>query len=77
VEPVESASGGGSLAGITIPSWAVAVRATNAEQVAERLRLGTPAVMSRLNQGRVLLDLRTVSADDEGLLRQRVLDSVT
>lgn len=77
VEPVGSASGGGSLAGKTIPSWAVAVSAANAEQVAECLRLGTPAVVTRLNQGRNLIDLRTVSVDDEEILCQRILESVT
>lgn len=76
VETVESATGGGSLAGITIPSWAIAISTANAEQVAERLRLGTPAVVGRLNQGRNLVDLRTVLVEDEKTLCQRILDSV-
>lgn len=77
VQAVESASGGGSLAGKTIPSWAIAFSPANAEQVAERLRLGTPAVMTRLNQSRILVDLRTVSVDDEDILCRRILESLT
>ncbi|MCA9070575.1 MAG: L-seryl-tRNA(Sec) selenium transferase [Planctomycetaceae bacterium] len=74
VQAVESASGGGSLAGITLPSWAVALSPTNPATFAERLRLGTPAVMSRLHQGRILVDLRTVLVEDEDPLCQRILD---
>jgi L-seryl-tRNA(Ser) seleniumtransferase len=77
LQSVESASGGGSLAGQTLPSWAVAISTANAEQVAERLRLGTPAVMARLNEGRNLIDLRTVLVEDEESLCRRILDSVT
>jgi len=37
------------------------------------LRRGEPAVVGRLEQGRLLLDLRSVSADDDAALTYAVL----
>jgi L-seryl-tRNA(Ser) seleniumtransferase len=77
VKSVESASGGGSLASQTLPSWAVAVTTPDPEQTARRLRLGTPAVVTRIQEGHNLIDLRTVLVEDEGALIARLLDSVS
>ena len=68
VQAVESAPGGGALAGQTVPSWAIAVSRPDPEQIAERLRVGTPAVVTRLQEGRNLVDLRTVLVEDEDAL---------
>jgi L-seryl-tRNA(Ser) seleniumtransferase len=59
--------GGGSLAGETLPSFGIAVAARSADRLAAALRMGEPAVLARIEGGRVVLDLRTVdpSADDE------------
>ena len=73
---MESAPGGGALAGQTVPSWAIAVSDPNPEQVAERLRIGTPAVVTRLQDGCNLIDLRTVLVEDEQSLIERLLDCV-
>jgi len=56
----ESAIGGGSLPGETLPSYAVALVVGNPDRFAQRLRTGTPAVVARINDDRVLLDLRTI-----------------
>jgi len=77
LQPVESATGGGALAGQTIPSWAIAISGSNPEEIAGRLRLGTPAVFPRLQEGRNLIDLRTVLPEDEDKLTSRLLDSTT
>ena len=77
LQAVESAPGGGALAGQTLPSWAVAISGPNSERIAERLRLGAPAVISRLQEGCNLIDLRTVLAEDEEPLAVRLLDSTT
>jgi L-seryl-tRNA(Ser) seleniumtransferase len=71
---VESAPGGGALAGQTLPSWAVAVASPDPEESARRLRLGTPAVVSRIQEGSLLIDLRTVFVEDEEALIVRLLD---
>jgi L-seryl-tRNA(Ser) seleniumtransferase len=64
----ESAVGGGSLPGETLPSWAVALAGTP-DALHVRLRRGAPAVVGRIAAGRLLLDLRTVlPGQDEALL---------
>ena len=59
--------GGGSLPGETLPSFGIAVAVHSAARLAGALRAGDPAVVGRIEDGRVLLDLRTVDprADDE------------
>jgi L-seryl-tRNA(Ser) seleniumtransferase len=70
VVAVESPVGGGSLPGQTLAGFALALRpGRGAAALAERLRTGDPAVVSRVEDGRVLLDPRTVApADDPALL---------
>ncbi len=74
VQAVESAPGGGALAGQTLASWAIAIESAHAERLAERLRLGTPAVLPRTSEGQVLIDLRTVLEPDEQPLVARLLE---
>jgi L-seryl-tRNA(Ser) seleniumtransferase len=70
LEPVASAAGGGALPEITLPSWAIAIFSAAPDDVARQLRLGSPAVLARVNEGRTLIDLRTVlPKDDDALLR--------
>ena len=73
VEAVQSTVGGGSLPGETLPSWAVVLRLADGERVdnlARRLRLGNPGIFGRIDQERILLDLRTVLPEaDESLAR--------
>ena len=68
LQPVASASGGGALPEMTVPSWAVAIAASSADDFARQLRLGTPSVFSRVQDGKVLIDLRTVLPHDEDAL---------
>jgi L-seryl-tRNA(Ser) seleniumtransferase len=74
VQAVESAPGGGALAGQTLASWAIAIQVSHPERVAERLRLGSPAVIPRLSEGCILIDLRTVLPEDEEPLVTRLLE---
>lgn len=50
-----------------MPAWVVSVQpsAASAEALARRLRLGDPAVLGRVNDGCLLLDPRTVFAEQE------------
>lgn len=69
-EPVElrSTIGGGSLPGETLASWGVAVRARSESRLLAALRRGTPIVIGRIQDERVVLDLRTVEPGaDEAL----------
>jgi L-seryl-tRNA(Ser) seleniumtransferase len=74
VEPSQSAIGGGSLPGETLPSWALTLSCRRLpggpEEVMRRLRHSDPPVVARIEEDRVLLDPRTVLPDeDEALLR--------
>ena len=67
---VESAPGGGSLPGHALASWAVRVAWEQPEALAARLRSDRPTVFARVDEGAVILDLRTVDPDDDdGLTR--------
>jgi L-seryl-tRNA(Ser) seleniumtransferase len=63
----ESVIGGGSTPGATLPTVLVAVacKGLSADQLAARLRAGEPPVVARVEEGRVLLDLRTVVPEED------------
>jgi len=65
VTQLESTVGGGSLPGETMPSWGIAV-AGRADRLLTALRRGTPAVVGRIADGSVVLDLRTVEPARDG-----------
>jgi L-seryl-tRNA(Ser) seleniumtransferase len=71
-----SAIGGGSLPGQTQPSWAVALDSDSPDSLAAALRKADPPIISRIEDGRVLLDLRAILPEQDDLLelavRQRV-----
>ena len=77
VAPCRSAVGGGSLPGETLPSVAVAIKPgpDGADALAARLRAGSPAVVARIAEGRLLLDLRTVFVEQDELLLRQLLAS--
>ncbi len=62
VVETEAYLGGGAAPAEAIASCAVSlrVRGVSEHELAERLRLGTPPVVARINEGAVLLDLRAV-----------------
>ena len=63
----ESLVGGGSAPTSTLPTFLVAVTAgtLSAEELAKRLRQCDPPIIVRVEEGRVLIDLRTVFAPAE------------
>lgn len=62
VEPTQAFAGGGALPEEQIASFALALEpAMGAEAAAAALRAGRPAVIGRIHDGRLLLDLLTVS----------------
>jgi L-seryl-tRNA(Ser) seleniumtransferase len=64
----QSAVGGGSLPGETLPTALVALTVPAPDVVATRLRLGNPPVIARIAEGRLLLDPRTVLPGQESAL---------
>ncbi|HMA47856.1 MAG TPA: hypothetical protein VKP11_11795, partial [Frankiaceae bacterium] len=68
--------GGGSLPGETLPSFGVALRTRSASRLLAALRRGSPSVIARIADARVLLDLRTVRPDDDGRLVVALRDAL-
>jgi L-seryl-tRNA(Ser) seleniumtransferase len=66
----EAYVGGGSLPDVAVPTVVIAITSENVteSELAERLRTGTPAVVGRLQEGKFLLDLRTVFEREEASL---------
>jgi L-seryl-tRNA(Ser) seleniumtransferase len=65
--PDVSRAGGGALPMEDIPTTVVSLapRSGSATALEERLRLGEPALIARIKDGRLLLDPRTLGADEE------------
>jgi L-seryl-tRNA(Ser) seleniumtransferase len=75
VLPCQSAVGGGSLPGETLPSFAVALGGPP-DELARRLREGELPVIGRIAEGRLLLDVRTVLEGQEPALVATVRDKM-
>jgi L-seryl-tRNA(Ser) seleniumtransferase len=75
--PITSATGGGSLPGVELDSWAVALThpERSAAELARSLRFARVPVIARVEDDRVLLDMRTVSPVDDALLAELVAAS--
>ncbi|MDQ7802053.1 MAG: L-seryl-tRNA(Sec) selenium transferase, partial [Armatimonadota bacterium] len=75
----EAEAGGGSLPGTALPSWAVRLKAEgmSADEVASRLRSSTPPVLARIQDGAVLLDLRSVLPEDDAVLEDSVAGALS
>jgi len=66
--------GGGSLPDQAMKSWVIEVEAASVSdaELSQRLRLGTPAVMARLRDAKLVLDVRTIFAHQETPLVEAV-----
>jgi L-seryl-tRNA(Ser) seleniumtransferase len=64
----ESTIGGGSLPGQTLPSWSLRIDGRGAQRLLKALRTGSPAVIGRIEDGAVVLDLRTVEPGEDAEL---------
>jgi L-seryl-tRNA(Ser) seleniumtransferase len=64
----QSTVGGGSLPEETLPTWVLALSVSKPNSVAARLRKANPPIIVRISEGRVMLDPRTVFAEQEPAL---------
>jgi L-seryl-tRNA(Ser) seleniumtransferase len=64
IAPGESVAGGGSSPGQTLKTWLLVVPG-NASANERRLRSGSPPVIARIEDDRLVLDLRTVFPEEE------------
>lgn len=66
--------GGGTTPGVELPSFAVQLPLDGSpDELLTQLRSGEPAVIARIDDGQVLLDLRSVPAADDQLLYEAVI----
>lgn len=66
-----SLAGGGSTPDQSLPTWLIALGG-DAVRMERELRTGDPAVVARIENGRLLLDLRTVLPEEEEALAARL-----
>ncbi|HEX2059063.1 MAG TPA: hypothetical protein VHI71_11935, partial [Actinomycetota bacterium] len=73
---LQSVVGGGSLPGAALRSWGVAVTHSELgpQEVAGRLRRRPVPVVARVDDDRVLLDLRTVRVEQDREVEAALLD---
>jgi L-seryl-tRNA(Ser) seleniumtransferase len=72
VEQTTATVGGGAFPKAQIPSFALSVDG-NVRDLEMRLRLGTPAVIARVSDDRLLLDLRSVLPGEDALLTEAIV----
>jgi L-seryl-tRNA(Ser) seleniumtransferase len=72
-----SAIGGGSLPGQTQPSWAIAFETPTPDRLASALRRAEPPVISRIEDDRVMLDLRAILPEHDASLQSAVRQART
>ena len=65
VQPGESVIGGGSTPELTLPTWLIAVDADE-----KKLRANDPPIVARMENNKLLIDLRTVLPEEEQALAQ-------
>ena len=63
-----SVIGGGSTPDQSLPTWLVAIQNEKAASFEKRLRTGNPAVIVRIENDTILVDLRTVFPEEEAAL---------
>ena len=74
VSRAESVIGGGATPEQSIPTWVVAIGCADVIELERRLRDADPPVIARVEDGKLILDLRTVFAEEESEL-MRALDT--
>jgi L-seryl-tRNA(Ser) seleniumtransferase len=66
-------TGGGALPNEELPSYALVWKVDKVEQVAQKLRIGNPAVLARIQDDSLLFEMRTILSEKElSLLQERI-----
>jgi len=79
IQEGNSVIGGGAAPGATLPTFVLAITCEHlsADEVAARLRASEPPVISRVEEGRVVLDLRTVFPEQEPALADALVKAAS
>jgi L-seryl-tRNA(Ser) seleniumtransferase len=70
--PGQSLIGGGATPQQSLDTWLIAIAAEDVAGLERRLRAGEPPVIARIEEDRVLIDLRTVFPEEEDELAAAV-----
>jgi L-seryl-tRNA(Ser) seleniumtransferase len=68
LQPGESVIGGGSTPAQSIPTWLIVIERRDIVAAERKLRFSDPPVIGRIEDDRLVLDLRTVFPEEEGEL---------
>ncbi|MDQ4124966.1 MAG: L-seryl-tRNA(Sec) selenium transferase, partial [Actinomycetota bacterium] len=76
--PLRSVAGGGSLPGAELSSWGIAVThpERGPDEVSARLRVRPVPVIARIDDDRVVLDLRTVPPERDDIVESAVTEAL-
>jgi L-seryl-tRNA(Ser) seleniumtransferase len=77
IVPGRSTVGGGSLPGETLPTRVVTLAVKSPDAVSANLRSGNPPVIARIEEGRLVLDPRTVLPEQETTLLRLVAEAIS
>lgn len=71
-------AGGGTLPTQEIPTWLIEIKSKmqSAESLAYALRTGEPSVFARIQEDKILLDMRTVASGELATLAQAVVQAM-
>jgi L-seryl-tRNA(Ser) seleniumtransferase len=72
VVPGNSVIGGGATPEQAIPTWLISIASADVSAAEERLRAGDPPVIARIEDNRLMLDLRTVFAEEEAEVAEKL-----
>lgn len=74
----ESVIGGGAAPSATLPTRLLAItcEGMSADELSRRLRASDPPIIARVDEGRVLLDLRTVFPEEDETVAQALKEAV-
>jgi L-seryl-tRNA(Ser) seleniumtransferase len=72
--PGRSMIGGGSLPQESLPTTLLALPAERSVSLAVQLRAGDPAIVARLQDEHLVIDLRTVLPHEEAALAKRLME---
>jgi L-seryl-tRNA(Ser) seleniumtransferase len=65
-----SVIGGGATPEQSIATWVIAIECADVVETERRLRAADPPVVARIEDGKLIVDLRTVFVEEEGDLRR-------
>ena len=73
-----SEAGGGSLPTTKLSTWVVALKPFNGSvnELVEKLRIGVPAILARIENDRVLFDVRTIQESEFDIICSRLFEEI-